>query len=175
MKYVVKVDDFELSEDEYMAVQDNELSLFDVLDNRFSNDRLNIYIKDFQQASQISVTIPVVLQACGLYNGRIRQIHFPFTMNSGTTSTELNDMLTDFVNYVDSFYGLNDPLYPMTYKDTGLPLTKYDILDATEKYLSMCADDNEELCTWGDGDSLDRERVRDILLDEFNLEVKEWA
>ena len=48
MKYVVKVDDFELSEDEYLAVQDNELSLFDVLDNRFTNDRLNIYIKDFK-------------------------------------------------------------------------------------------------------------------------------
>jgi len=47
MKYVVKVDDFELSEDEYLAVQDNELSLFEVLDNRFTNDRLNIYIKDF--------------------------------------------------------------------------------------------------------------------------------
>ena len=47
MKYVVKVDDFELSEDEYLAVQDNELSLFDVLDNRLTNDRLNIYIKDF--------------------------------------------------------------------------------------------------------------------------------
>ena len=47
MKYVVKVDDFELSEDEYLAVQDNELSLFEALDNRFTNDRLNIYIKDF--------------------------------------------------------------------------------------------------------------------------------
>ena len=47
MKYVVKVDDFELSEDEYMAVQDNELSLFEILDHRFTNDRLNIYIKDF--------------------------------------------------------------------------------------------------------------------------------
>ena len=46
MKYVVKVDDFELSEDEYLAVQDNELSLFEVLDNRFTNDRLNIYIQD---------------------------------------------------------------------------------------------------------------------------------
>ena len=174
MKYVVKVDDFELSEDEYLAVQDNELSLFEVLDNRFTNDRLNIYIKDFQQASYISVTIPVVLQACGLYNGRIRQIQFPFIMNSGTSSTELNDMLTDFVNYVDSFYGLNDPIYPMTYKDTGLPLTKLDIYGATEKYLSLCADPKAELCTWGDGDSLDRERVRDILLDEYNLEIKEW-
>ena len=81
-------------------------------------------------------------------------------------------MLTDFVNYVDSFYGLNDPIYPMTYKDTGLPLTKYDILAATEDYLSKCADDSEELCTWGDGDSLDRERVRDILLADYNLEIK---
>ena len=95
-------------------------------------------------------------------------------MNLGTTSTELNDMLTDFVNYVDSFYGLNDPIYPMTYKDTGLPLTKYDILDATEKYLSMCSSSELPYCTWGDGDSLDRERVRDILLDEYNLEIKEW-
>ena len=93
-------------------------------------------------------------------------------MNSGQASTELNDMLTDFVNYVDSFYGLNDPLYPMTYKDTGLPLTKVDILGATEDYLSKWADDSEELCTWGDGDSLDRERVRDILLADYNLEIK---
>ena len=34
-------------------------------------------------------------------------------MNSGTTNTDLNDMLTNFVDYVDSFYGQNDPLYPM--------------------------------------------------------------
>jgi len=36
----------------------------------------------------------------------------------------------------------------------------------------LCADPKAELCTWGDGDSLDRERVRDILLDEYNLEIK---
>ena len=88
-------------------------------------------------------------------------------MNSGTTSTELNDMLTNFVNYVDSFYGVNDPLYPMMSRETGQPLCKVDILGATENYLSMCSDENETLCTWGDGDSLDRERVRDILLEEY--------
>ena len=87
-------------------------------------------------------------------------------MNSGNSSTELNDMLTEFVNYVDSFYGVNDPLYPLI-KD-GQPLSKVDILGATEKYLAQCSDDNNELCTWGDGDSLDRERVRDILLEEYN-------
>ena len=93
------------------------------------------------------------------------------TMNSGTSSTELNDMLRNFVEYVDSFYGVNDPLYPLV-KD-GKSLSKVDILGATEKYLSLCADPKAELCTWGDGDSLDRERVRDILLDEFGYTHKE--
>ena len=98
-------------------------------------------------------------------------------MNSGTTSTELNDMLTNFVDYVDSFYGQNDPLYPMMSRETKQPLTKFDILRATENYLSMCAyyeqqDKNwtsdYKVMVWGDGDSLDRERVRDILLEEYN-------
>ena len=102
------------------------------------------------------------------------------TMNSGTTSTELNDMLTNFVEYVDSFYGVNDPLYPLV-KD-GKPLSKVDILGATEKYLSLCAyyeqqDKNwtsdYKVMVWGDGDSLDRERVRDILIDEFGYTHKE--
>ena len=47
---------------------------------------------------------------------------------------------TDFVNYVDSFYGQNDPLYPMMSQETKQPLTKYDIYRATENYLSMCSD-----------------------------------
>ena len=94
-----------------------------------------------------------------------------YTMNSGTSSTELNDMLTNFVEYVDSFYGVNDPLYPLV-KD-GNPLSKVDILGATEKYLGQCSDDKLEYVTWGDGDSLDRERVRDILLDEFGYTHKE--
>ncbi|BCU95543.1 MAG: hypothetical protein CM15mV9_1570 [uncultured marine virus] len=47
-------------------------------------------------------------------------------MNSGQSSTELNDMLTNFVSYVDSFYGVNDPLYPMMSKETKQPLSKFD-------------------------------------------------
>ena len=85
-----------------------------------------------------------------------------------TSSTELNDMFTEFVDYVDSFYGQNDPIYPMMSQETKQPLTKYDILRATENYLSMCSDKTNKFCTWGDGDSLDRERVRDILLDDYN-------
>jgi len=92
-------------------------------------------------------------------------------MNSGTSSTHLNDMLTNFVEYVDLFYGVNDPLYPMINNETKQPLSKVDILGATEKYLGQCADDKLEYVTWGDGDSLDRERVRDILLDSFNYSL----
>ena len=76
--------------------------------------------------------------------------------------------ICEFVKYVDSFYGVVDPLYPMMSKETKQPLNKHDILCATENYLSMCSDDSNELCTWGDGDSLDRERVRDILLYDYN-------
>ena len=89
-------------------------------------------------------------------------------MNSGTSNTHLNDMLTEFVDYVDSFYGVNDPLYPMMSRETGQPLNKHDIYGATQNYLSMCSDKTNKFCTWGDGDSLDRERVRDILLEEYN-------
>ena len=106
-----------------------------------------------------------------------KYIHHRGFMNSGTTSTELNDMLTDFVNYVDSFYGVNDPLYPMINQETKQPLSKVDILGATEKYLSLCSYYEQQdknwtsdfkVMVWGDGDSLDRERVRDILLEEYN-------
>ena len=70
-------------------------------------------------------------------------------MNSGTSSTELNDMLTNFVKYVDSFYGQDDPLYPMMSQETKQPLTKYDILRATENYLSMCSDKTTSLVLGG--------------------------
>ena len=55
----------------------------------------------------------------------------------------------------------------MMSQETNQPLTKFDILRATENYLSMCSDKTNKYCEWGDGDSLDRERVRDILLEEY--------
>ena len=76
--------------------------------------------------------------------------------------------IQEFVDYVDSFYGVNDPLYPMMSAETKQPLTKFDIQRATETYLTLCLDEANKLCTWGDGDSLDRERVRDILLYDYN-------
>jgi len=96
------------------------------------------------------------------------------TMNSGTTSTELNDMLHNFVEYVYSFYGADDALYPMG-------VTKADIYGATYDYLNAVTKLNDDRFTWGDGDSLDRERVRDILIEtrainqDFDQLVKEIA
>ena len=83
------------------------------------------------------------------------------------TTKESMIAIQEFVDYVDSFYGTNDPLYPMMSRETKQPLTKFDIHRATMNYLTMCLDENEKLCTWGDGDSLDRERVRDILIEEY--------
>jgi hypothetical protein len=44
MKYRVHIEDFYLTDDEYLGFQDNELSLHEILDNRFSNDQLHIYV-----------------------------------------------------------------------------------------------------------------------------------
>ena len=96
-------------------------------------------------------------------------------MKSGQSSTKLNDMLTEFVNYVYSFYGdKKEALYPLFNVDTDKQVDKVDILGAVYDYLHEITRRNDEYFTWGDGDSLDRERVRDILLDEYNLEIKSW-
>ena len=61
----------------------------------------------------------------------------------------------EFVNYVRSFYG------PGGIYDMGA--TDAMIIDAVIQYLSTSA------AQWGDGDSFDREQVRDILIDRFGL------
>ena len=85
-------------------------------------------------------------------------------MNSGTSNTRLNDMLIEFTDYVWSFYGADDALYPMN------GLTRADLLSAIYDYLHMVNERNDEYFTWGDGDSLDRERVRDILVLKYNYD-----
>ena len=99
-------------------------------------------------------------------------------MDSGystISSTYLSDQLTDFVDYVYSFYGdKKEALYPLFNVDTDKQVDKVDILGAVYDYLHEITRRNDDHFTWGDGDSLDRERVRDILLDEYNLEIKEW-
>ena len=92
-------------------------------------------------------------------------------MNSGQSSTQLNDMLVDFTNYVNDFYGdVDDVLYPMNHMETGKRVSKVDILGAIYDYLHEINTRNSDLFTWGDGDSLDRERVRDILVLKYGYD-----
>ena len=87
-------------------------------------------------------------------------------MNSGystISSTYLNDQLIEFTDYVWSFYGDEDALYPMGLK-------KVDLLGAIYDYLHEVNKRNDDHFTWGDGDSLDRERVRDILVIRYGYD-----
>ena len=76
--------------------------------------------------------------------------------------------IDEFVDYVWSFYGEHsDTIYPIK------GLTKEDIFDALKIYSNRCdlAKRNNGLWfnvsySWGGGDSLDRERVRDIILEQ---------
>ena len=70
--------------------------------------------------------------------------------------------MNEFVSYVYDFYGKNG-IYDMG-------ATRDNITTATIDYLSDCLSKREyTFC----GDSLDRERVRDIMISKFNLkEVK---
>jgi len=71
--------------------------------------------------------------------------------------------LHEFVDYVWDFYNPQSDLYPIK------GLTKEDIFEAFKVYQSRLFDayfNNNGLYTWGAGDSLDRERVRDIILEQ---------
>ncbi len=64
----------------------------------------------------------------------------------------------EFLDYVESFYLPSHPdvLYPID------NLTREEIALATLNYLDLCEEGTH--VTWGNGDSLDRERVRDLII-----------
>ena len=70
----------------------------------------------------------------------------------------------EFLDYVESFYLPSHPdvLYPIQ------GLTRGEIAIATLKYLDLVA--STDSINWGDGDSLDRERVRDIITETRAIE-----
>jgi len=72
-----------------------------------------------------------------------------------------NPEALDFVDYVDSFYNEKTGLYPI------IGLTPSMVLAAFGIYQKQLAE-NKNL-TWGHGDSVDRERVRDIILQTYNV------
>ena len=65
----------------------------------------------------------------------------------------------EFLDYCESFYSPSHPdvLYPID------GLTRQELALATLTYLDLCAASDGTI-SWGDGDSLDRERVRDFVI-----------
>ena len=70
--------------------------------------------------------------------------------------------LEEFADYVWSFYSPKSDLYPIK------GLTIEDIFHAIEIYFERIEKGDLEYVhySWGDGDSLDRERIRDIILEQ---------
>ena len=65
----------------------------------------------------------------------------------------------EFLDYCESFYSPSHPdvLYPID------GLTREELALATLNYLDLCEEDTH--VTWGGGDSLDRERVRNFVIE----------
>lgn len=70
-----------------------------------------------------------------------------------TTKQQLKKELQDFLEYCNDFYGINGT-YDMGY-------SKSEIRVAINQYLRNLLTD--KIQTWGGGDSIDRERVHEIL------------
>jgi hypothetical protein len=70
------------------------------------------------------------------------------------------DDLNHFIDYVMSFYGPGE-LYPIK----GINRTV--VRKATNDVIKITKIKGEKFC----GDSFDREQVRDLLIDKYNLEI----
>ena len=75
-----------------------------------------------------------------------------------------NPEFTKFRNYVLSFYAY-DGLYPVE----GLNVEVVE--RAIVKYIEICSSPAQPE-SWGNGDSIDRERVRDLIIDTTSSKLK---
>jgi hypothetical protein len=75
-----------------------------------------------------------------------------------------NPEFTNFRNYVLSFYAY-DGLYPVE----GLSVEVVE--RAIVKYIEICSSPAQPE-SWGHGDSLDRERVRDLIINPTSSKLK---
>ena len=79
------------------------------------------------------------------------------------TNTEtIVNVLCDFIAYVDSFYNEKSGIYPIK------GMTNQMVITAVQKYITQLGE-RTDAASWGGGDSLDRERVRDIILVDNGL------
>jgi len=73
--------------------------------------------------------------------------------------------LVDFKNYLKDFYGEGGCYAKKEFA------TETQIQSAIFDYYTSIHEEGAGLGTWGDGDSLDRERVAAILIDKYDVEL----
>ena len=79
------------------------------------------------------------------------------------TKTEtIVNVLCDFIAYVDSFYNEKSGIYPIK------GMTNQMVIKGVQSYIAQIGE--SESLEWGGGDSLDRERVRDIILADNDVQ-----
>ena len=79
-----------------------------------------------------------------------------------TNTKTIVDTLCDFIAYVDSFYNEKDGVYPIK------GMTNSMVIKGVQTYITQIGE--SESLQWGDGYSVDRERVRDIILADNGLQ-----
>ena len=79
-----------------------------------------------------------------------------------TNTNAIVNTLCDFIAYVDSFYNEKDGLYPIK------GMTNSMVIKGVQTYITKIG--GCESLEWGGGDSLDRERVRDIILADNDVQ-----
>jgi len=80
--------------------------------------------------------------------------------------TNSTDTLERFNNYIHSFYGMGG-----VYARDGQWATDTQIKGAIADYLVVLCEDTTGLVTWGHGDSVDRERVAEILMTKYKVQL----
>ena len=79
-----------------------------------------------------------------------------------TNTNTIVNTLCDFIAYVDDFYNAETGLYPIK------GMTNSMVIKGVQSYITQIG--KSESLEWGGGDSLDRERVRDIILADNGLQ-----
>ena len=79
-----------------------------------------------------------------------------------TNTNAIVNTLCDFIAYVDEFYNAETGLYPIK------GMTNSMVINGVKTYITRIG--GSESLEWGGGDSVDRERVRDIILADNKLQ-----
>ena len=79
-----------------------------------------------------------------------------------TNTNTIVNTLCDFIAYVDSFYNEKSGIYPIK------GMTNSMVIKGVQSYITQIGE--SESLEWGGGDSVDRERVRDIILADNDVE-----